>query len=121
MPAGAPRPAPRDGAPRHRARGSTTRWRQLFPGQPPAVLLAVVEHYKRLFLGRDAGGSVQPFAGARAVLQVAVGAAGAGLAVATGKSRAGLARSSAPPASGRCSTAPAAPTRRTASRTRRCC
>jgi len=64
---------------------------QCFPGTPHSVLLAVVEHYKRLFLERDAGGQVQPFAGAREALEW-LSVCGAGLAVATGKSRAGLAR-----------------------------
>ena len=62
-----------------------------FPGQPNAVLQGVVEHYKRLFLSRDAHGQIQPFAGARDLLAWLSGC-GAGLAVATGKSRAGLAR-----------------------------
>lgn len=62
-----------------------------FPGQTRPVLLEVVEHYKRLFLARDAGGQIQPFAGARELLG-RLSASGAGLAVATGKSRAGLDR-----------------------------
>ncbi|MBU3693569.1 MAG: HAD-IA family hydrolase [Rhodocyclaceae bacterium] len=62
-----------------------------FPGQPRAVLQGVVEHYKRLFLSRDAHGQIQPFAGARELLAW-LSTCGAGLAVATGKSRAGLAR-----------------------------
>ena len=62
-----------------------------FPGQPREVLQGVVEHYKRLFLSRDAHGEVQPFHGARELLAWLSGC-GAGLAVATGKSRAGLAR-----------------------------
>lgn len=62
-----------------------------FPGQPGAVLQSVVEHYKRLFLSRDAHGQIQPFDGARDLLGWLSGC-GSGLAVATGKSRAGLDR-----------------------------
>lgn len=62
-----------------------------FPGAPRSVLLDVVEHYKRLFLSRDAHGQIQPFPDARELLAWLSGC-GAGLAVATGKSRAGLAR-----------------------------
>jgi phosphoglycolate phosphatase len=62
-----------------------------FPGQPRVVLQGVVEHYKRLFLNRDAQGQIQPFAGARDLLNW-LSTCGTGLAVATGKSRAGLDR-----------------------------
>lgn len=62
-----------------------------FPGEPRPVLQGVVEHYKRLFLSRDAYGQIQPFDGARDLLGW-LSTCGAGLAVATGKSRAGLDR-----------------------------
>jgi HAD superfamily hydrolase (TIGR01509 family) len=55
------------------------------------VLLDVVAHYKRIFVGRDAGGVIQPFSGARDLLGW-LSIRGSGLAVATGKSRAGLDR-----------------------------
>jgi phosphoglycolate phosphatase len=62
-----------------------------FPGVAHGVLLDVVAHYKRIFVGRDAGGVIQPFSGARDLLGW-LSIRGSGLAVATGKSRAGLDR-----------------------------
>jgi len=62
-----------------------------FPGASETTLHSVVEHYKHLFVSRDAGGLIQPFAGARELLADLSGA-GHALAVATGKSRAGLDR-----------------------------
>lgn len=88
--AGAPRPTPE--VARHViGLGLDDALAHCFPGTPRTVLRDVVEHYKRLFLERDADGRIQPFAGAREALEW-LSACGAGLAVATGKSRAGLAR-----------------------------
>lgn len=88
--AGAPQPALEDA--RHViGLGLEDALAYCFPGQPRAVLQGVVEHYKRLFLSRDAHGQIQPFHGARDLLHWLSGC-GAGLAVATGKSRAGLDR-----------------------------
>jgi len=88
--AGAPRPS-LDAARHVIGLGLDDALAHCFPGQAQAVLHGVVEHYKRLFLSRDAHGQIQPFAGARDTLAWLSGC-GAGLAVATGKSRAGLAR-----------------------------